>query len=212
MERDLYLRVEKATWVIHAKLGPGVFPLVPKIKGWILNSTSQAKIQRKGFTFLPDYASTAFMIQGATLCAGLADCGDVLEAVGSSDAMTSYVILSRLTSADGLLFLRAFSPYLFTMGTDAGPSCLLEHLRRRFQQGNNSPSVEEARAEYDRNKRNKNYSGRSVSRTDHCFNVGIADLICQQKVLERTAENQMKYILNVWSQEVGWNALFVNRH
>ena len=90
------------------------------------------------------------MIQGATLCAGLADCGDVLEAVGSSEAMTSYVILSRLTSADGLLLLRAFSPYLFTMGTDAGPSCLLEHLRRRFQQGNDSPSVEEARAGYDR--------------------------------------------------------------
>ena len=78
-------------------------------------------MSRRGFTLLPDYASTAFMMQGATLEAGLADCGDVLDLVDASEAMTAYAILSRLTSVVGLLLLRAFSPNLFTMPPAAGP-------------------------------------------------------------------------------------------
>ena len=114
-----------AKWIIHDRLGPGVFPLLPKKKKWELNSATEAKITRKGFPFISDYASTAFMIQGTTLKAGLADCGGISDAVGSSEAMTAYVILSRLMSADGLLILRAFSPELFAMGNAPGPFCLL---------------------------------------------------------------------------------------
>jgi len=126
LPRCLYLQVEGAQWVIHPKLGPGVFPLFPVTRTWELNTKTGTKIRRRGFTFIPDYASTAFMIQGATLTAGLADCGDILESVGSTEAMTAYVILSRLTSANGLLLLRALSPELFTMGSAPGPFCLLE--------------------------------------------------------------------------------------
>eukprot|EP00959_Pyramimonas_sp_CCMP1952_P064662 1349629-Pyramimonas_sp.AAC.1 len=43
------------------------------------NSASGAKIRRTGFTWIPDFANTALMIQGATLTAGLADCGEVLD-------------------------------------------------------------------------------------------------------------------------------------
>ena len=68
---------------------------------WILNEATEAKIRRKGFTIVPDYASTAFMMQGATLKACLADCGDVLDLPGLSELMTTYVILSRVTTADG---------------------------------------------------------------------------------------------------------------
>ena len=103
LPKCLFLRVEGAKWVIDAKLGEGVFPLFPVTRTWELNEASGAKVRRTGFTFVPDYASTAFMIQGATLSAGLADCGDILDLVGSSEAMTAYVILSRLTCADGLL-------------------------------------------------------------------------------------------------------------
>ena len=149
LPRCLYLRVEGASWVIHSRLGPGVFPLFPVTRTWELNAATGAKIRRKGFTFLPDYASTAFMIQGATLPAGLADCGDVLDTIGSSEAMTAYVILSRLTSASGLLLLRAFSPELFGLGAAPAPSCLLDHMRRRFQGTDNSHAVQEARKEYD---------------------------------------------------------------
>ena len=88
------------------------------------------------------------MIQGATLGAGLADCGDVLDAVGPAEAMTSYVILSRLTSASGLLLLRAFSPELFNQGPPPGPSCLLDHLRHRFAGGVSTHTLQDAQQEY----------------------------------------------------------------
>ena len=129
LPRCLFLKVEGATWQIDAKLGPGVFPLFPVIRSWELNAETSAQIKRRGFTWVPDFASTAFMIQGATLKAGLADCGDVTDDVGSSEAMTEYVILSRLQSAAGLLLLRAFSPALFRQGEPPGPHVLLKFLR-----------------------------------------------------------------------------------
>ena len=99
------------------------------------NSTRlfQLSSRRKGFTLLPDYASTAFMIQGATLAAGIADCGDVVDFGGLSELMTVYVILSRVKSADGLLILRAFCENLFQMGDLPGSHCLLKMLRHEKQ-------------------------------------------------------------------------------
>ena len=88
---------------------------------WELNAAQGSKIKRLGFTLLPDYASTAFMIQGATLRAAIADCGDVTDAGGLSELMTTYVILSRVKSANGLLLLRAFCANLFQMGALPGP-------------------------------------------------------------------------------------------
>ena len=46
--------------------------------------------------------------------------------------MTTYVILSRVKSANGLLLLRAFCANLFQMGALLGPYCLLKLLRHRF--------------------------------------------------------------------------------
>ena len=46
--------------------------------------------------------------------------------------ITSYVILSRLKSASGLLLLRAFSPFLFRQGASPGPGCLRKLLLARF--------------------------------------------------------------------------------
>ena len=119
------------------------------------------KIVRKGFTIIPDFANTGFMIQGASLAAAVADCGDLQIATGLAEMMTAYVILSRVTKADGLLLLRAFNPDLFRMGAAPGPHCLLKLLRARFKQtqtpgaaqDSNSASqygLAEARAEYDR--------------------------------------------------------------
>ena len=113
-------------------LGPGVWPLFPVYRTWELNAAQGAKIRRHGFTLLPDYASTAFMIQGATLPAAIADCGDVSDAGGLAELMTTYVILSRVKSANGLLLLRAFCANLFQMGALPGPYCLLKLLRHRF--------------------------------------------------------------------------------
>ena len=105
---------------------------IPRPQNLELNAAQGSKIKRLGFTLLLDYASTAFMIQGATLRAAMADCGDVADAGGLSELMTTYVILLRVKSANGLLPLRAFCANLFQMGILPGPYCLLKLLRHRF--------------------------------------------------------------------------------
>ena len=148
----IYLKFDDASWVVHEDLGPGVWPMTVVHRTWILNRTSETKIKRAGFTLLPDYASTAFMIQGATLAAAIADCGDVADAGGLSELMTTYVILSRVKSANGLLLLRAFCPNLFQKGPLPGPSCLLKLLRHRFAASAHDTtfSPQDAIAEYQR--------------------------------------------------------------
>ena len=91
-------------------------------------SVSLRCLTRKGFTLVPDFASTAFMVQGMNLSAELAECGDIFDTPGISEMLATYVILSRVRKADGLLLLRAFSPYLFRLGSAPGPYCLLKLL------------------------------------------------------------------------------------
>ena len=128
----IYLKFEKATWRIHPALDVGVFPLKPVQRQWTVNNNSDAKVTRKGFTLVPDLASTAFMIQGTTLPAEIAECGDVFAMPGLTEMVTTYVILSRVRCADSLLLLRAFSPYLFRVGSPPGPACLLKLLHHRL--------------------------------------------------------------------------------
>ena len=79
---------------------------------------------RKGFTLLPDFASTAFMMQGYTLDGAVADCGSVLASGGLTEMMTTYVILSRVKKADGFLLTQAFAREIFRLGVAPGPHCL----------------------------------------------------------------------------------------
>jgi hypothetical protein len=103
----------------------------------------KVSIVRKGFTLIPDYASTAFMMQGCSLEAAIAECGDEFQVGGLSEMMTTYVILSRVKKADGLLLLRAFSRELFRMGMAPGPYCLLKLLRHRFGLASDAGATQE---------------------------------------------------------------------
>ena len=132
LPRVLYLKFPGAEWQVHAGLGIGVSPLRPVRREWTLNSASKAKVSRHGFTVVPDYASTGFMMQGATLAAEIAECGDIFSIPGLTEVLATYVILSRVKNANLLLLLRAFCPLMFRMGAPPGPACLLELLRRRF--------------------------------------------------------------------------------
>ena len=71
----IYVKFAKAKWKVHPNLDEGVFPLHPVIREWTLNNETQSKVKRRGYTMVPDFASTAFMAQGETLLAALADCG-----------------------------------------------------------------------------------------------------------------------------------------
>ena len=74
-------------------------------RSWVVNAASGAKVTRKGFTLVPDLASIAFMIQGTTLEAMIAERGDVFAVPGITEMVTTYVILSRVRRADAMLLL-----------------------------------------------------------------------------------------------------------
>jgi len=133
----IYVKFDKATWRL-GKFPAGVFPLFPCERTWDVSIDPRVSVVRKCFTLIPDYASTAFMMQGCSLEAAIADCGDELGIGGLSEMMTAYVILSRVKRAHGLLLLRAFSPELFRMGMAPGPYCILARaasLRRTRRYG-----------------------------------------------------------------------------
>ena len=98
---------------------------------WAMNEAS-SKVNRKGFTFVPDYANTGFMVQGETLRAEIAECGDIFSVPGMTEILTTYVIFSQFKKAELLLSLRAFSPNLFKFGSPPGPACFIKHLQRRL--------------------------------------------------------------------------------
>ena len=152
LPRVIYLKFAKEKWRIHPNLDVGVFPLRSVSREWVVNDATGAKLGRKGFTRVPDYASTGFMIQGATLSAAIAECGDIFSMPGLTEMRTAYAILSRVKKADGLLLLRAFSPFLFRMGTPPGPACLLKLLRCRFRKQSDATdppyTLKEAQADY----------------------------------------------------------------
>ena len=126
-----------------------MYPLKPTSKSWAVNkNTGMPKITRKGFVMVPDYASTAFMIQGATLEAMIADCGDLWkDACSLSRRNNAYVILSRVKQASGILLLRAFPAKVFQQGEPPGPRCLFKLLRSRFDE-DSGQLLQKPNAEY----------------------------------------------------------------
>jgi hypothetical protein len=131
LPRVVFVEFDNVTWQLPG-LPKGVLPIAPMTHTWILNKATETKIARQGFPLVPDFASTAFMMQGESLNAMLADCGDIWNLVTLSQMLTCYVILSRLRTAHGLLLLQPFSPRLFSQGEPPGPQCLLEFLHARF--------------------------------------------------------------------------------
>ena len=99
------LTFEGVAWTIGERLGKGVYPMLPTKVKWILNAKTEAKIDRTGYSLLPDFAWTAFMAQGMTLKALSADCGDVLDVPGLSEQTEIYTIFSRLKTKDGVIAL-----------------------------------------------------------------------------------------------------------
>ena len=143
----IYLQLPDAEWQINPRLPKGVFPLHVVQRTWML-SESGSKVSRKGFTLVPDYASIGFMMQGETLLAEIAECGDIFSVPGMTEILTTYVILSRVKRADSLLLLRAFSPNLFRFGSPPGPACLIKHMQRRLDTSGGIPQAAYTKARF----------------------------------------------------------------
>ena len=79
LPRVIYIKFEGVSWRVHPELDVGVFPLKPVTRTWVVNRKTEAKASRRGFPLVPDFASTAHMMQGMNLAAAIADCGDVMD-------------------------------------------------------------------------------------------------------------------------------------
>ena len=133
LPRCIYVKFEGESWQIHPRLQPGVFPLRLLKRVWMLNSSTHSKVTRRGVMLPPGYACAAHIVQGGTSDAEMTDSGDYFEVPPCKEVLAAYVWLSRVRTADALLVLRAFSPYLFRHGPPPGPHCLMKLLRARLQ-------------------------------------------------------------------------------
>ena len=95
-----------------------------------MNKAKNIKVRRTGYFLVPDFGSTAHMIQGQSLKACFADVvhTDLTEEPTEELQISGYVMLSRACYPELLWILRAFSSKLFAQGSPAGPSILLRKL------------------------------------------------------------------------------------
>ena len=125
----IYIKFQGATWRVHEDLGEGVYPLAPVSRTWEVNKYTKIKARRTGFFVVPDFASTAHMIQGASLDAVLCSCPGPEEKTSPSDQIAGYVSFSRAKKADKVYAIQPFSPWLFQHGSPKGPDLLMRKLR-----------------------------------------------------------------------------------
>ena len=131
MPQVIYLYFEDAPWTVHPELGKGVYPLTPVSRTWQVNKKTKVKVRRTGFFLVPDFASTAHMIQGQSVFAAFVDLVTRDEAEQPTDAtqVAGYVMLSRARDPNKVWLLRPFPRELFTRGPPTGPHVLLRKLR-----------------------------------------------------------------------------------
>ena len=91
----IYLYFEEAKWQV-GKLPVGVYPLKPRSRTWKVNKYTGIEARRTGFWILPDFGSTAHMIQGATLDAAFVDPQHIASKVSLTLQVAVYVCLSRV--------------------------------------------------------------------------------------------------------------------
>lgn len=111
----IYIYCAGADWQI-GKLPKGVYPVTPRSRTWKVNKYTGIEARRTGFLLLPDFGSTAHMIQGATLEAAFFDGQDTGSNVGENSQIAAYVCLSRIKQLLCIGVLQPFSPWLFKQG------------------------------------------------------------------------------------------------
>ena len=127
----IYIIFPEATWRV-GKLPSGVYPLKPRSRTWKVNKYTGIEARRTGFWFLPDFGSTAHMIQGDSLEAAFVDLQEACSNVSSALQIAGYVCLSRIKELLRICVLQPFSPLLFTRGPPAGPERLIRKLEKKI--------------------------------------------------------------------------------
>ena len=100
----IYIKCSGVEWKI-GKLPVGVYPMTVRSRTWKINKYTGIAARRRGYTLLPDFASTAHMVQretrDAVLCGAV--CGNLI----------AYVAFSRVRTLSTVKALEPFSPQLF---------------------------------------------------------------------------------------------------
>ena len=122
-ERAAPLDARQAEWSV-GKLPVGVYPLRPRTRTWKVNKYTGIEARRTGFWMLPDFGSTAHMIQGATLEAAFADLFAAYSKASMISQIAAYICLSRVKRLESMCVMQPFSPFLFNHGGSAGPERL----------------------------------------------------------------------------------------
>ena len=123
----IYLHFPEAQWSI-GKLPTGVYPLKRRSRTWKVNKHTGIEARRTGFWMLPDFGSTAHMIQGATLEAAFADLQHFSSRASMTAQIAAYVCLSRVKRLLSICVMQPFSTFLFALGNPVGPERLVRKL------------------------------------------------------------------------------------
>ena len=105
---------------------PFVHALEPTYVTWSRDKGGNAKVQRKGFTVMPDFAGSAHGYCGSTLTQAKGDLLEWHRCPTLEGMLRAYIIRSRVRAVDQLLLVQPYSPMLFAQGTLPGPALLLQ--------------------------------------------------------------------------------------
>ena len=106
-----------------------ILRVVPK--EWSLGKDGKIKIQRYGFTIVPDFGGTAHFYCGSSLDACIGDLLAWPNKPRRDAALRAYIIKSRVKDCSQLLLPQPYSPQLFRQGVMPGPHLLHETLMKR---------------------------------------------------------------------------------
>ena len=136
MPRCVYVAFAGATWKVGAGLEKGVYPLTPAVRTWVVNNRTGAKIRRRGFFLVPDFAGTAHMMQGQSLEALFCDLvyAAVPRCPTSAEHLAAYVMISRIRELQHLIILQPFDKQLFASGGPVGPQLMLHKFERQWSE------------------------------------------------------------------------------
>ena len=184
-----------------ASMQNGVYCISPKPEYWCLDSKanrSHMRIRRHQLPIAPDFARTAYSLQGFTLPVGKVD----LNLGTHSDPVTGYVALSRFKKADDVLILQAVDLETFQQGAAELPMLLQQHLST-LPPGSNThgpdfhgyASREEARKENERAEKRKRAN---ESRAQAVKRAHSSQRVCVVCGLEK---NKDQYTPHFWKQK-----------
>ena len=102
--------------------------MTPSSRTWKADKYIGIEARRTGYCILPDFASTAHMIQGAALDAVFSDAQEASASVSMAMQIAAYIAFTRIKELVKICVLQPFSPWLFAPGPPRGPERLIRKL------------------------------------------------------------------------------------